>query len=134
MVSRKTIALTDDARPHPPAPSPNAGRGGAADEPLPPLPGLGEVVTRNTGGEGLTALPLAGPDRAERVRDMFARIVPRYDLMNRLMTGAQDGRWRRLTAQAARPAGAVALDLATGTGDLAIELARLGARRVVAAD
>ncbi len=79
-------------------------------------------------------LPLTGEDRALRVREMFARIVPRYDLMNRLMTGGQDIHWRRLTAAAARPRGAVALDLATGTGDLALELRRQGAVRVVGAD
>jgi demethylmenaquinone methyltransferase / 2-methoxy-6-polyprenyl-1,4-benzoquinol methylase len=65
---------------------------------------------------------------------MFGRIVPRYDLMNRLMTGGMDGHWRRLTAQAARPRGAFALDLATGTGDLALELRALGARRIVGGD
>ena len=65
---------------------------------------------------------------------MFTRIVPRYDLMNRVMTGGQDGRWRRLAARAAQPRGAVALDLATGTADLAIELGRQGARSVVGAD
>jgi demethylmenaquinone methyltransferase/2-methoxy-6-polyprenyl-1,4-benzoquinol methylase len=54
--------------------------------------------------------------------------------MNRLMTGAQDIRWRRITARATAPRGHDILDLATGTGDLAIELARQGARRVVAAD
>ena len=79
-------------------------------------------------------IPLGGPDRADRVRDMFGRIVPRYDLMNRLMTGAQDRRWRQITARAAQPEGARVLDLATGTADLAIELARQGARHVVAAD
>jgi demethylmenaquinone methyltransferase / 2-methoxy-6-polyprenyl-1,4-benzoquinol methylase len=72
--------------------------------------------------------------RAVQIRDMFARIVPRYDLMNRVMTAGQDIWWRRLTARAAQPAGGLVLDLATGTGDLAVELLRLGARRVVAAD
>lgn len=65
---------------------------------------------------------------------MFARIVPRYDLLNRLMTGGQDVRWRRLAARLARPRDAIALDLATGTGDLAIELRRQGARSVIGAD
>jgi demethylmenaquinone methyltransferase/2-methoxy-6-polyprenyl-1,4-benzoquinol methylase len=65
---------------------------------------------------------------------MFGRIVPRYDVMNRLMTGGQDLFWRRVAARSVQPVGALALDLATGTGDLAIELARQGARRVVAAD
>jgi len=90
--------------------------------------------TSNASGTSRADVPLAGPDRSERVREMFARIVPRYDLMNRLMTGAQDVRWRSIAARAAQPYGAHALDLATGTGDLAIELARQGARYVVAVD
>ena len=65
---------------------------------------------------------------------MFGRIVGRYDLMNRLMTGGQDGRWRHATADAAGPSGALALDLATGTADLALELRRQGARFVVGGD
>ena len=73
-------------------------------------------------------------DKAAFVRAMFARIVPRYDLVNRLMTMGLDRRWRRETAALARPSGALALDIATGTGDLALELARQGARRVVGAD
>ncbi len=72
--------------------------------------------------------------KAAFVRAMFARIVPRYDLVNRLMTMGLDRRWRRETAAIARPSGAFALDIATGTGDLALELARQGARRVVGAD
>jgi demethylmenaquinone methyltransferase / 2-methoxy-6-polyprenyl-1,4-benzoquinol methylase len=72
--------------------------------------------------------------RANQVRGMFSRIVGRYDLMNRLMTAGQDGRWRRLAARLARPSGALALDLATGTGDLAFELRRQGARTVIGAD
>lgn len=79
--------------------------------------------------------PQAPPqERAAQVRAMFARIVPRYDLMNRLMTGGQDVRWRRLAARLAGPRDAIALDLATGTGDLAIELRRQGARVVIGAD
>ncbi|HZT08735.1 MAG TPA: ubiquinone/menaquinone biosynthesis methyltransferase [Chloroflexota bacterium] len=81
-----------------------------------------------------TSIPLGGADRGRRVRDMFGRIVPRYDLMNRLMTLGMDGRWRDLAAAAAEPAGADALDLATGTGDLALALRTHGARHVVAAD
>lgn len=65
---------------------------------------------------------------------MFARIVPRYDLMNRLMTAGMDRKWRTLAVRLCEPQGKVALDIATGTGDLAIELARQGARRVVGVD
>jgi demethylmenaquinone methyltransferase/2-methoxy-6-polyprenyl-1,4-benzoquinol methylase len=76
----------------------------------------------------------AAEQRSREVRSMFARIVPRYDLMNRLMTGGQDVRWRREVARLAQPAGSTALDIATGTGDVAIELRKQGARSVVGAD
>lgn len=65
---------------------------------------------------------------------MFSRIVPRYDLMNRMMTGGQDGCWRRRAVAAAEVRGAEVLDLGTGTGDLARDLRKSGARRVVASD
>lgn len=66
---------------------------------------------------------------------MFDRIVRRYDLMNRLMTGGRDLAWRRLAAERAVGSGAeLVLDLATGTGDLALALVRQGAQRVVGAD
>lgn len=56
---------------------------------------------------------------------MFARIAPRYDLMNRLMTLGLDGRWRRLAAEQVRAgAGDRLLDVCCGTGDLTLELAR----------
>lgn len=65
---------------------------------------------------------------------MFGHIVPRYDLLNRLMSFGMDRRWRRAAASAAHPRGAIVLDLGAGTGDMALELRRRGAARVVAAD
>ena len=59
------------------------------------------------------------------VRSMFDRIARVYDLMNRLMTGGLDGRWRDFAArQAALSSGGRALDVGAGTGDMAIALAR----------
>ncbi len=65
---------------------------------------------------------------------MFGRISRRYDRLNRIMSLGMDGRWRRIAAASARPDGALALDIGTGTGDFALELAKLGARRIVGAD
>jgi demethylmenaquinone methyltransferase/2-methoxy-6-polyprenyl-1,4-benzoquinol methylase len=65
---------------------------------------------------------------------MFGRIVPRYDLLNRLMSLGMDGRWRRTAAAAAQPTGGLALDVGAGTGDMALELHRQGAARVVGVD
>jgi demethylmenaquinone methyltransferase/2-methoxy-6-polyprenyl-1,4-benzoquinol methylase len=65
---------------------------------------------------------LSGAERARYVQGMFGRIAGRYDLMNRLMTGGQDVRWRRLVIDLAQlPPGGRLLDLGTGTGDLAME-------------
>ena len=65
---------------------------------------------------------LTGKERAAYVQDMFGRIAGRYNLMNRLMTGGQDMKWRRFVVQQARlKAGDKLLDLATGTGDIAFE-------------
>lgn len=68
---------------------------------------------------------LQGETRARYVQDMFARVAPRYDLMNRLMTAGQDVRWRRDAIRRAglRP-GDWLLDLGAGTGDLAREALR----------
>jgi len=87
----------------------------------------------------VSVTPVApGPPRgkAEAVRAMFTRIAGRYDLMNSLMTGCRHHAWRRLTAAvvAGGPPG-LALDLATGTGDLALAVrAAAPARVVVGAD
>lgn len=79
---------------------------------------------------------LTGQERAAYVQNMFTRIARRYDLMNRLMTGGQDIRWRRQVIQLARlERNSRLLDLGTGTGDLAREaLAQVPQAKVVAAD
>ena len=60
-----------------------------------------------------------------QVRAMFDRIAGVYDRMNALMTAGLDRRWRSRAADlAAVGPGDRVLDVATGTGDLALELAR----------
>jgi demethylmenaquinone methyltransferase/2-methoxy-6-polyprenyl-1,4-benzoquinol methylase len=68
---------------------------------------------------------------------MFAGIAGRYDLLNHLLSGNIDKRWRRLVARTLQPAlveGAHVLDVACGTGDLSLVLSRAGGARVVGLD
>ena len=76
-------------------------------------------------------------EHARRVRAMFAGIAGRYDLLNHLLSGNTDRRWRRLVAEALRPAlcaGTRTLDVACGTGDMALTLAAMSETRVVGLD
>ncbi|MDP2778580.1 MAG: ubiquinone/menaquinone biosynthesis methyltransferase [Anaerolineales bacterium] len=79
---------------------------------------------------------LTGNERAAYVQNMFTRIAHRYDLMNRLMTGGQDIRWRKQVIKLARmDVNASLLDLGTGTGDLAREaVLQFPQAKVTAAD
>jgi len=64
-------------------------------------------------------------DHARRVRDMFARISPRYDLLNHLLSVNIDKRWRRQVVERLKPwisPESRILDVACGTGDLSIAL------------
>jgi len=64
-------------------------------------------------------------EKAAYVNRMFAEIAPRYDLMNRLMTGGQDVAWRReLIGLCDLPPHGSLLDVGTGTGDIAKEALR----------
>jgi demethylmenaquinone methyltransferase/2-methoxy-6-polyprenyl-1,4-benzoquinol methylase len=63
-------------------------------------------------------------DKGRGIREMFDTIAPRYDLLNRLLSFGIDRRWRRFAvAQLCVPAGGKVLDVATGTGDVALTIA-----------
>ncbi|MCH2172841.1 ubiquinone/menaquinone biosynthesis methyltransferase [Myxococcota bacterium] len=76
----------------------------------------------------LNALPGAEAKRGA-VRDMFDRIAPRYDRMNRLISAGLDQRWRRAALDHVDVrTGDRLLDLACGTGDFAEHAAARGAQ------
>jgi demethylmenaquinone methyltransferase/2-methoxy-6-polyprenyl-1,4-benzoquinol methylase len=91
----------------------------------------GSRIGREPGGadgcppQAAVAGPSAGRLQASEVRAMFDRIAGVYDLMNTAMTAGLHHRWRARAADQARVGpGSRVLDVATGTGDLALELAR----------
>ncbi len=64
-------------------------------------------------------------DKGAFVREMFAKIAPRYDATNRVMTAGLDERWRRRAiAILAAPTGGRIVDLCCGTGDVVFHLLR----------
>jgi demethylmenaquinone methyltransferase/2-methoxy-6-polyprenyl-1,4-benzoquinol methylase len=68
-----------------------------------------------------------GDAKAKVVQNMFDAIAPRYDLVNRIMTFRLDTRWRKIAVRKlALSRGARVLDLASGTGDLCINLRKAG--------
>lgn len=86
--------------------------------------GTASVVKDATGAELITPYG-DGRSKHEQVEAMFDSIAPAYDFMNRAMTMGIDKWWRRVAVSTVRDAGARnILDVATGTGDLAIKMAR----------
>lgn len=70
----------------------------------------------------------AGEQRADKVRDLFAAIAPRYDLINDLQSFGLHRYWKeRLLRLACLKQGERALDVCCGTGDLALAMAQRGA-------
>jgi demethylmenaquinone methyltransferase/2-methoxy-6-polyprenyl-1,4-benzoquinol methylase len=74
-------------------------------------------------------------DQPERIRVMFDRIAPTYDLLNRLISFGLDTGWRRKAVALLRsyPAGSF-LDIAAGSGDVSVELASIGPRLTTGTD
>lgn len=63
-------------------------------------------------------------EKGRGIREMFDAIAPRYDLLNRVLSLGIDRRWRRFMVEQLRvPPGGRVLDMATGTGDVALEIA-----------
>ena len=74
-------------------------------------------------------------DRNRTIGEMFSSIAPRYDFLNRLLSLGVDRRWRRLAvAETVPSAGGRFLDVATGTGAVALELIRQKGCSVVGLD
>jgi demethylmenaquinone methyltransferase/2-methoxy-6-polyprenyl-1,4-benzoquinol methylase len=80
---------------------------------------------------------VAWSDKKRRVRGVFDSVAPRYDLMNDVMSGGLHRLWKRFAIErTGLRAGQQALDVAAGSGDLAVGLARRVGRsgRVVVTD
>jgi demethylmenaquinone methyltransferase/2-methoxy-6-polyprenyl-1,4-benzoquinol methylase len=72
-----------------------------------------------------------GEAKVAAVRGMFDAIAPRYDRLNRIISLRLDVRWRkRAVRELALAPGAVVADLASGTGDLCVDLAAAGLRPI----
>jgi demethylmenaquinone methyltransferase/2-methoxy-6-polyprenyl-1,4-benzoquinol methylase len=72
-----------------------------------------------------------GEEKVAAVQGMFDAIAPRYDRLNRIISFRLDVRWRRRTVRdLALSPGSVVLDLASGTGDLCIDLVACGIRPI----
>ncbi|MEM6459454.1 MAG: bifunctional demethylmenaquinone methyltransferase/2-methoxy-6-polyprenyl-1,4-benzoquinol methylase UbiE [Planctomycetota bacterium] len=85
--------------------------------------------------DGRLGNPHAEPDKARRVERMFAAIAPSYDLNNRVHSFGRDQAWRRTAVRTATLSGGeTVLDVACGTGDLAMAFADAGAGNVIGVD
>jgi demethylmenaquinone methyltransferase / 2-methoxy-6-polyprenyl-1,4-benzoquinol methylase len=77
------------------------------------------------GASARSSLPAPG-EKERYVRAMFAGIAPRYDLLNSILSFNRHKSWRRLAVRLARvQPGDTCLDVCTGTGDFAVDLARV---------
>src|SRR5215475_10173896 len=100
---------------------------------------MNEAAVRKEASEGTRPVGAANEaDAARKVREMFTRIAPRYDLLNHLLSLQMDRTWRARTARILQPildrSDVRILDLCCGTGDLAFALQRKAKGRVWGAD
>lgn len=66
---------------------------------------------------------LSPEERVRGVKDIFGSITPHYDLLNRILSARRDVAWRRFAVGRVPETTERILDVATGTGDLALDLA-----------
>ncbi len=98
-----------------------AANGGSPDVPPSMTPVPGRTEPNAPGG----STPTPGTPEAAQVREMFDRVAGVYDLLNTAMSAGLHHRWRARAVEEARVGpGSRVLDVATGTGDLALALAR----------
>ena len=75
---------------------------------------------------------------AKDVREMFSRISPKYDFLNHFLSGNTDKRWRKLVMKKLESVlddeNALVLDVACGTGDLAVELQKNAKAKIIGTD
>jgi demethylmenaquinone methyltransferase / 2-methoxy-6-polyprenyl-1,4-benzoquinol methylase len=100
---------------------------------------MSEAAVRKEVSAGTRPEGAAGEaDASRKVREMFTKIAPRYDLLNHLLSLQMDRLWRARTARILQPIldrqGALILDLCCGTGDLAFALQRKARGRLWGAD
>ncbi len=83
-----------------------------------------KLMSKQTTHFGYESIPVA--EKANRVRGVFDSVASKYDIMNDLMSGGLHRLWKRYTIdQAAAKPGQFILDLAGGTGDLALQFAKI---------
>jgi len=75
---------------------------------------------------------------AKDVREMFSQISPKYDFLNHFLSGNTDKRWRKLVTKKLEDIleneNALVLDVACGTGDLALELQKNSRAKIIGTD
>jgi demethylmenaquinone methyltransferase/2-methoxy-6-polyprenyl-1,4-benzoquinol methylase len=89
-------------------------------------------------GDSPRGSPKAAESTARAIRKMFSAVAPHYDFLNHFLSLGQDIAWRTAAAKILRPLlerpGSTVADLCCGTGDLAFELERYAAGRVIGTD
>lgn len=68
---------------------------------------------------------LSDHEKIREVKNLFSRITPNYDRLNHLLSARRDISWRKFAVKRLPKNAEIILDIATGTGDIALETAKL---------